>query len=136
MPTGSHKSWDFESETQRFTPCQNKSGSFENMVLSYFQRLRTDCIIESNFTTGRQKKTDCFTVDGFCNQCNTAFEAMVFIYHYCSCQEGRPSLSDADIKRGVKKREQNGMRRDYTRQKIPNFTPLLLFYLKLGLVCV
>ena len=30
--------WEYESETKRFTTRQNKSRSFENMVLSYFQR--------------------------------------------------------------------------------------------------
>ena len=38
----------------------------ENMVLSYFQQSRPDCKIESNVTTGRQKKIDCFRVDGIC----------------------------------------------------------------------
>ena len=33
------------------------------MVLSYFQQSRPDCKIESNVTTGRQKKIDCFSVD-------------------------------------------------------------------------
>ena len=38
-------------------------------------------------------------------------------YHYCPCQEARPSLTDTDIKRGVKKRQQYEMRRDYMQQK-------------------
>ena len=38
-------------------------------------------------------------------------------YHYCACQEARPSLTDTDIERGVKKRQQNEMRRDYIQQK-------------------
>ena len=55
MPTGLYTRWEKDSETKRFTTCQNKSRSFENMVLSYFQRGRPDCKIESNVTTGRQK---------------------------------------------------------------------------------
>ena len=39
--------------------------------LSYFQQSRPDCIIESNVTTGRQKKIDCFSVDGIFYHCNT-----------------------------------------------------------------
>ena len=35
------------------------------MVLSYFKQTRPDCNIESNVTTGRQKKIGCFSVDGF-----------------------------------------------------------------------
>ena len=38
-------------------------------------------------------------------------------YHYWPCQEARSSLTDTDIERGVKKREQDEMRRDYIQQK-------------------
>ena len=65
MPTGFYTRWDIDSETGRFTPRQNKTRSFENMVMSYFQRTRPDCKIESFYTTGRQKKIDRFSVDGF-----------------------------------------------------------------------
>ena len=117
MPTGLYTRWEYDSETKRFTARQNKSRSFENMVLSYFQQNRPDCKIESNVTTGRQKKIDCFSVDGVCYHCNTVFEAMGCYYHYCPCQEARPSLTDTDIERGVKKRQQDEMRRDYIQQK-------------------
>ena len=117
MPTGLYTRWEYDSETNRFTARQNKSRSFENMVLSYFQQSRPDCKIESNVTTGRQKKIDCFSVDGICYHCNTVFEAMGCYYHYCPCQEARPSLTDTDIERGVKKRQQDEMRRDYIQQK-------------------
>ena len=55
MPTGLYTRWECDSENKRFTARPNKSRSFENMVLSYFQQSRSDCIIESNVTTGRQK---------------------------------------------------------------------------------
>ena len=117
MPTGLYTRWEYDSETKRFTARQNKSRSIENMVLSYLQQGRPDCKIESNVTTGRQKKIDCFSVDGICYHCNTVFEAMGCYYHYCPCQEARPSLTDTDIERGVKKRQQDEMRRDYIQQK-------------------
>ena len=94
-----------------------KCRSFDDMVLSYFQRSRPDCKIESNVTTGRQKKIDCFSVYGICYHCNTVFEATGCYYHYCSCLEARPSLTDTDIERGVKKRQQDEMRRDYIQEK-------------------
>ena len=97
MPTGLYTRWDFDSETSRFAPRQNKTRSFDNMVMSYFQRARQECEIESLFTTGRQKKIDCLSVDGFCSHCNTAFEAMRVFYHFCPCQELRPSLTEEDI---------------------------------------
>ena len=117
MPTGLYTRWEYDSETKRFTARQNQSRSLENMVLSYFQQSQPDCKIEINVTTGRQKKIDCLSVDGICYHCNTVFEAMGCYYHYCPCQEARPSLTDTDIQRGVKKRQQDEMRRDYIQQK-------------------
>ena len=76
MPTGLYTRWDLDSERSRFTPRQNKTRSFENMVMSYFQRTRPDCKIESFYTTGRPKKIECFSVDGFCSHCNAVFEAL------------------------------------------------------------
>ena len=65
----------------------------------------------------KRRLIDCFSVDGICYHCNTVFEAMGCYYHYCLCQEARPSLTDTDIERGVKKRQQDEMRRDYIQQK-------------------
>ena len=117
MPTVLYTRWEYDSETKRFTARQNKSRSFENIVLSYFQQSPPECRIESNITTGRRKKNDCFSVDGICYHCNTVFEAMKCYYHYCLCQEARPSLILTDIERGLKKRQQDEMRRDYLQQK-------------------
>ena len=117
MPTGLYTRWDLDSKTSRFTPRQNKTRSFENMVMSYFQRTRPECEIESFFTTGKQKKIDCFNVDGICSHCNTVFEAMGCFYHFCPCQEVRPSLIEEDIQRGSKKRELDALRRHYIQEK-------------------
>ena len=104
MPTGLHTRWDIDSETSRFTPRQNKIRSFENVVESYFQRTRPDCKIESFYTTGRQKKKDRFSVDGFRSHCKIVFEAMGCFYHFCPRQELRPSLTEENIKRGNRRR--------------------------------
>ena len=117
MATGLYTRWDLDSETSIFTPRQNNARSFENLVMSYFQRTRPECEIESLFTTGRQKKIDCFSVDGFCSHCNTVFEAMDCFYHFCSCQELRPSLTEEDIQRCSKKRELDALRRHFIREK-------------------
>ena len=58
MPTGLYTQWEYNSETKRFTVRQNKSRPFENMVMSYFQQSRPEYKIESNGTTGRQRKID------------------------------------------------------------------------------
>ena len=117
MPTGLYTRWDFDSETSGFIPRQNQTRSFENMVMSYFQRTRPECKIESFFTTSRQKKIDCFKVDGFCSHCNTVFEPMGCFYHFCPCQELRPSLTEEDIQRGSKKRELDASRRHDKQEK-------------------
>ena len=106
MQTGLYTPWEYDSETKIFTARQNKSRFFENMVLSYFQQSRPNCRIESNVTTGRQKKIDCSSVDGICYQCNTVFEAIGGCFQYCPCQEARPSLTENEIMRGIKKRDQ------------------------------
>ena len=36
MPTGLYTKWNYDSESQKLMPRQNKTRSFENMVLSYF----------------------------------------------------------------------------------------------------
>ena len=116
MPTGLYTSWDLDSETSSFTPRQNKTRSFEIMVMSYIKRTRPECEIESFFTTGRQKKIDCFSVDGFCFHCNTVFEAMGCFLHFRPCQELRPCLTEEDIERGSEKRELDALRRQYIQE--------------------
>ena len=117
IPTGLYTRWDFDSETSRFTPRLNKTRSFEKMVMSYFQRTRPQCEIESFLTTGRQIKIDCFGVDGICSHCNVVFEAMGCFYHFCPCQELRPSLTEELIQRGSKKKELDALRRHYLQEK-------------------
>ena len=56
LPTGLYTRWEYETESNRFTPRQNKSRNFENMLMSNFQRKRPDCKNESFYTTGNQKK--------------------------------------------------------------------------------
>ena len=117
MPTELYTRWNYDSESQKFKPRQNKTRSFEKMVLSYFQQVRPECRIENNVATGRQKKIHCFRVDGICNLCYTVFEAMGCYFLCCPCQEARPSLTDNEIMRGIKKREQDQMRKNYIQQK-------------------
>ena len=117
MPTGLYTRWDLNSETGRFTPRQKKTRRFENMLMSYFQRSRLECKTESFFTTSRQKKIDCFHVDGFCSHCNTVFEAMGCYYHFSPCQKVRPSLTEEDIQHCSKKRELDPVRRQHIQEK-------------------
>ena len=84
--------------------------------MSCFRRTRPDCKIESFYTTGRQKKFDHFSADGFCSHCKTVFEAMGCFYHFRPCQE-LSSLTEEDIKRGSRKRELDELRRGYIQER-------------------
>ena len=117
MPTGLYTRWEYDTEYIRFNSQQNKSRNFGSMAMSYFQRQTTDCKNESFHTTGTQTKIDCFRVVGFCAYCKTVFEAMGCFYHYCPCQEARPSLTEEDIECGNKKRQMDQMRKQYIKEK-------------------
>ena len=117
MPTGLYTRWEFDTDMQKFKARHNRTRNFENMVMSFYQKSRPECKIESFFTSGKQKKIDCFNVDAYCDHCKTVFEAMGCYYHFCSCQETRPSLTEQDIERGNKKREMDEMRREYIQEK-------------------
>ena len=47
---------DLDPDTSSFAPRQHKTRSFENMVMSYFQRTRPVCRIESCYTKSRRQK--------------------------------------------------------------------------------
>ena len=117
MPTGLYTRSEFDSDSQKFKARQNKSRKFENLVISYLQSQRPNCTIESYYTTGTQKKIDCFNVDGFCAHCKTIFEAMGCYFHFCACQEARASMSEEETQKGLKKWEYDELRRDYLRNK-------------------
>ena len=87
------------------------------MVMSYFQRQRPDCKLESFYTTATHKSFDYFKADGFCAHCNAVFEAIGCLYQYCPCQEARPSLTEEDVDRGNKRREMDPMRKQYIKEK-------------------
>ena len=82
MRTRPNTKWELDSEFGKFKPRQNKTKSFENMVTSHFQRFRPPFKVETFNKTDKQKKTDAYSVDGFCGHCNTVLEAMVCFYHY------------------------------------------------------
>ena len=49
-------------------------------------------------------------------------KAMGCYFHYCPCEEAYRSLTDNEIMRGIKKREQDQMRKEYIQQR---YTKLL-----------
>ena len=73
--------------------------------------------LKASLQQADRKKNDCFSVNGFGSHCNTVLEAMGCFYHFCPCQELRPSLTEEDIQRGSKKRELDALRRHYIQEK-------------------
>ena len=73
--------------------------------------------LKTSLQQAERKKIDCFSVDGFCSLCNIVFEVMGCFYHFCPCQELRPSLTGEDIQRGSKKRELDALRGHYMQEK-------------------
>ena len=69
-----------------------------------------------------RKKTDCFRVVGFCSHCNTVFEAIGCCYHFCHCQDVRPSLAEEQNQRSRKKRKFIELTRSYKREKVLTVT--------------
>ena len=82
MPTGFYTRWEPKVDLQRFKPRSNKTRSFENMLLRFFQNSRPECNIESFYTTETQRKIVSFSVDGFCRHSNTIFEALGCFCHF------------------------------------------------------
>ena len=117
MPTGLHTRYEFDADLQTFKPRQSKSGSFENKVFSFFQRLRPDCRLESLCTTGTQKMIDFSNSDGLCGHCIIVFEAMGCFCHCCLCQEALRALTEEDVGGRTRRREMDGMRRQYIEEK-------------------
>ena len=55
MSTGLYMKWELVSKSGKLRLRENKTWSFQNMVMSYFQRVRPQCKRESFYTTGTQK---------------------------------------------------------------------------------
>ena len=63
MPTVFYKHWDTNPESGKFLLRQKKTRTTEKRIMSNSQRTRSDYENESFYTTRRQKKGDCFSVD-------------------------------------------------------------------------
>ena len=117
MPTGLYTIWEFDTDMKKFKARNNRTCNYENMVMSFYQKTRLEYKIESFFTSGKQKKIDCFNVDGYCDHCKTVFEAKGCYYHFDFCQQARPSLTEQNIERGIKTRVMDDLRREYIKEK-------------------
>ena len=117
MPTGLYTRWEFDTNLKKFKARQNKIRKFENMVMSFYQANRPECTIESIHRTGKQKKIDSFSVDGFCGHCQTIFEALGCYSNFCPCRETQPILDKDEFENGIQKRESDILRRLHLEKK-------------------
>ena len=83
VPTGLYTRREFDSDSQKFKARQNKMRKIENMIRSYLKSHCPNCTVGGYYTTGFQKKIDCFNVAGFCAHCKTIFEAIGCYFHFC-----------------------------------------------------
>ena len=85
VPTARCSRWKLDSESATFILHQNKSRSFENMVMSYFQRVRPQCKFESLYTATTQKKLMHTSLRAFVDAatlCLKLWEAIFNIAHF------------------------------------------------------
>ena len=78
MPVGLYTRAELYHDSDKFKAHQNKTRSFESMVVSYFQTLRPQFKVESHHTKGTEKNIDASIADGFYGHCNTVFRAVVW----------------------------------------------------------
>ena len=101
MPTGLHTRWEFNADLQRFKPRFNKARSFENMVMAFFQNSRLECIIESFYTTGTQRKTP-LALMGFAVTVTQFLKLWVASITFANFMKGKFFIDEE------KKKERNG----------------------------
>ena len=116
-PTGLYTRSELLSEFGKVRQRHSKMKVFENMVMSYFQRVKPQCKVQSFYSTGTQKKIDACSFDGFFGHCNTVFGVMGCYYQYCPCREARDSLTEEEVRRGIRKTELDKLRKQYIQEK-------------------
>ena len=55
MPSGLYTRWEWNEDKQKFKLRQKKTRKFENMVISYYQKVNTSCQIQSFYTGSSQE---------------------------------------------------------------------------------
>ena len=65
MPTGLYTGWDFDSETSRFTPPQNKTRSFENLVMPFSNEQDQNVKLKASLQQADRRKLTASVLMGF-----------------------------------------------------------------------
>ena len=69
-------------------------------LLAFFQISRPESKIVKLYTTGTQRKNNCFGVDRFCDHSSTVFEALGCFCSFCECQELQYELTEEEFVKG------------------------------------
>ena len=112
MPTGPYYIWEYSNDSNKYHRQKPTRSMFELMVFTYLQEQKPNCQIKSQFTARRQKRFGPFSVDGYCQHCETAFEADGCFFHFCACQDHKHH-SEEELKRGLVRRERTVKRKQY-----------------------
>ena len=84
--------------------------------MSYVRRVRPQCILESLYTTGIQKKN--YSVDGFCGHCNTVFQAMRYFINNITRVKKLVHLSLRSKFKEALKKELGVLQKQYIQEKV------------------
>ena len=86
MPAGPYTKCEYIEETAKFRPNRNWRSYFEQQVMDYFH---VNCKVQTQYINKKQKEIGRYLVDGFCNHCNTIFEAIGCFFSFSSVSRGK-----------------------------------------------
>ena len=86
MPTSFYTRWEYQSESQRFTPCRNKSRPSRIWSFHNFHEIDRPVELTTMLLLVDKK---IFCLNRISNHCNTVFEAIRCCFHYRSLSSSR-----------------------------------------------
>ena len=116
MSTGLYTRWDFNPGTVRFTPPSNKTRTFENNVMSYFQLKIHECKLQSLYSTSRQNRIHCFGVDKLFFIATVCLKQWAAVVTLVFVKKDIP-LCMKSYQSGSKKSELDELRRSYKQEE-------------------
>ena len=114
-PYGLRTPWDLDPQSDKFRPRQ-KMRHFENMVMSYYQRIRPQFRSISFYTTGTQKAVDCFSVTCSASTASLYLKPWGVIIFTVPVRKHIFLLTDDEIQRGNKKKMNESRRNSFLEQ--------------------
>ena len=87
IPTGLYTRWEMDAELRNLHPFRMDVDALK--IWRWIISKILDLNVQLKVSTLPENKTKSkkISVDGFCGHCDTVFEAMVWFYHGCDCQQ-------------------------------------------------